>query len=148
MPSYLIEIPPVLESLKVAVPFMTAVLEQLPDLPERDHLLHDLALVGCEALTNAIRHAGEPRLPVRLLFSLAADGISISVTDHGAGFDPETVKPPDFEGHPEGGFGLFIMKSIMDQVRYERCSEGNTLVLEKKWPAVGNQAQQNDPGNR
>jgi anti-sigma regulatory factor (Ser/Thr protein kinase) len=118
MPSYLIEIPPVLESLKVAVPFMTAVLEQLPDLPERDHLLHDLALVGCEALTNAIRHAGEPRLPVRL------------------------------EGHPEGGFGLFIMKSIMDQVRYERCSEGNTLVLEKKWPAVGNQAQQNDPGNR
>ena len=43
---YSIEIPCALESLRIAAPFTDAVLHDLPDVPERDRLIHDLALVA------------------------------------------------------------------------------------------------------
>lgn len=134
MKHHVLEIPAVLGSLEIATPFMDAVLRELPDMPGRDSLVPDLALVATEALTNAIRHGdvAEDKL-VRLEFFLYPEKIIINVTDYGIGFDPDKVRPPDFDGYPEGGFGIYIMKSLMDEVRYERSAAGNTLILSKQW---------------
>ena len=132
MPCYAIELPAELESLRIAAPFTEAVLQELPDLPERDRLVHDLQLVTSEALTNALRHSSHSGSQVRLKYSLDPDAITITVTDFGVGFDPDSVRQPDFDECPEGGYGLFIMKSIMDDVRYEKTDDGNNLLLIKK----------------
>lgn len=133
MTRYLIELPAVIDSLNISAPFTDAVLHELPDIPERESLIHDLALVSCEALTNAIRHGKRFDLSVRLVYLLDSAGITIKVTDFGDGFYPENVPLPDFEGAPVGGFGIYILKSIMDDVSYEKSSDGNTLTLVKKW---------------
>jgi serine/threonine-protein kinase RsbW len=133
MQNYSIEMPAVLDSLRIAAPFTNAVLNEIPDISGRDKLLHDLALVTSEALTNAVRHGKSPGMPVRLSYSLDSGGIVITVTDHGAGFDPDAVALPDFEGSPEGGYGIYIIKTIMDDLRYERTADGNNLILIKSW---------------
>lgn len=130
---YAIDIPSAVESLTVAESFTKEVLAELPDVPDRERLIHDLSLVASEALTNAIRHGKMPGLPVRLGYCLDLDGITITVTDYGGGFDPDTVSLPDFEVSPEGGYGIFIMKEIMDEVHYEQSTDGNTLILAKRW---------------
>ena len=131
MPNYVIEIPAVLESLRIAALFTDAVLKGLPDMEGRDKLIHDLALVSSEALTNAIRHGEYAGRPVRLSYSIDSQTIVITVTDHGSGFDPEAVALPDFEESPQGGYGIYIIKSIMDYMRYERTADGNNLILTK-----------------
>ena len=133
MKRYIIELPPALESLRIAAPFTAGVLQETPDLPDRDRLIHDLELVSSEALTNAIRHGARGEVPISLGYSLDANGITITVTDHGSGFDPEAVALPEFDQLPEGGYGVYIMKSIMDDVRYEKSPAGNTLILTKAW---------------
>lgn len=132
MLQYSIEIPCLLESLRVAAPFTNAVLHELPDLPERDRLIHNLALVTSEALTNALRHGEHQGDQVQLAYTIYSDRIVITITDHGAGFDPDAVKLPDFEECPEGGYGIYIMKTLMDDMRYEKTTEGNNLILVKK----------------
>ncbi len=133
MRNYLIELPAVIESLRIAAPFTEAVLRELPDMPERERLRHDLALVSSEALTNALNHGKNAGSPVRLTYALDSDGIMITVTDRGSGFDPDSVSQPDFDKRPEGGYGIYIMKTIMDDVRYEKGIDGNNLILTKKW---------------
>ena len=58
--------------------------------------------------------------------------VEIAVTDHTPGFDLATASPlisPD----QESGRGLFIIKSLMDEVTCQRRGErGNTLRLVKR----------------
>ncbi len=130
---YSIEMPCLLESLRIAAPFTDAVLHELPDVPERARLIHDLTLVSSEALTNALLHGERSGAHIRLEYSLASNGIVITITDHGVGFDPDAVELPDFEECPEGGYGIYIMKTIMDDVHYEKTPDGNNLILTKSW---------------
>jgi serine/threonine-protein kinase RsbW len=129
----MIEIPAELESLRIAAPFMDAVFKELPDIEGRVQLVHDLALVSSEAVTNAIRHGETAGLPVQIAITLNPGKIEITITDHGNGFDPDAVDLPHFEECPEGGYGIFIMKSIMDHVHYEKTATGNNLILTKTW---------------
>lgn len=132
MPRYCLEVPNELESLRVAASFTDAVLRELGDVPDKARLLHDLALVSSEALTNALRH-GTTGAAVRLAYAFDAEGIEISVTDHGEGFDLDGVALPNFDENPEGGYGIYIARAIMNEVRYERADDGNHLILTKRW---------------
>ena len=133
MRRYSIELPNELESLRVAAAFTDAVFRELPPVPDRARVLHDLALVSSEALTNALRHSGKGSAPVRLVYSFDGEGIVIAVTDHGEGFDLDAVTLPAFEENPEGGYGIYIARALMDEVRYERAADGNELILGKRW---------------
>ena len=63
-----------------------------------------------EALTNAARHGGARRVGVRLT---AGRSVTLSVRDHGSGFDPEAVHGP----RPDGtGNGLPGMKARAELV--------------------------------
>jgi serine/threonine-protein kinase RsbW len=130
---YSIELPGLLESLRIAAPFTDAVLNELPELKDRDKLIHDLRLVSSEALTNALRHGECSGAQVRLAYTLYSDRIVIALTDHGAGFNPDAVNLPDFDECPEGGYGIYIMKTIMDDIRYEKTTDGNNFILTKSW---------------
>lgn len=131
--NYSIEIPSALESLRITAPFTDAVLNELPDMPGRKKLIHDLTLVSSEAVTNALKHGEHEGASIRLSYAINSEAIVITVTDRGCGFDPSEVAIPDFEKSPEGGYGLYIIKSIMDTVQYEQTTDGNNLVLTKNW---------------
>lgn len=91
-----------------------------------------------EACTNIIEHAcgGECEEQIEITCTDADDRLTILIRDHGKPFDPAAVPAPDLEANlderPVGGLGMFLMRRLMDEVRYERLGEsGNLLTLIK-----------------
>ncbi len=97
--------------------------------------LDQLDIVLSEAITNAVVHGGEGKEGAQVTLSAEIVGSSVRfvVGDDGAGFDPDGVPEPDFSGEEPGGRGVYIMRSIMDELRYEKSIGGgrNHLFLEK-----------------
>jgi len=90
-----------------------------------------LAIAVSEAVTNAIIHGNKQdrRKKVFIRFRLSADRITVYVKDEGEGFDPNRLENPlDPENIlRETGRGIFILKSIMDEVSFD-FSKGGTEV--------------------
>ena len=99
-----------------------------------DDFIRNIGLVASEAVTNAIRHG--TRFEGDLLavtIEVSDELFSLRVLDHGPGFDLDAVKHPDLDKPAEGGYGIFIIKSLMDEVRYLRGEEANELVMVKRF---------------
>jgi phosphoserine phosphatase RsbU/P len=92
-----------------------------------------------EACTNIIEHAyrGEDRGDIECTFESSNDCLTIVIRDHGLPFDPSTLADPDLDADIEnravGGLGVFLMKQLMDEVRFEPLGEaGNLLTMVKR----------------
>ena len=84
-----------------------------------------------EAFNNVILHGGEPGAPgIEIALDPRADRLVIQLQDHGRSFDPRTAPEPDLESLPEGGMGVFIMRSFMDEISYQ-AGPPNTLTMTK-----------------
>lgn len=90
----------------------------------------ELCLV--EACNNAVQYASPEaaQSPITAEAIFHGSGVELRVTDHTEGFDlpqcPKCVDPSR-----ESGRGLFIIHSMMDDVRYYRGDGRNTLVMRK-----------------
>lgn len=93
----------------------------------------DVELAVSEACTNAIRHAvhADASAMVTVSFYVNEAQLIIEISDQGAGFDFDAVSLPDFDQHPEGGYGLYVIRKMMDEVLYTRGVEINTLTMKK-----------------
>lgn len=88
----------------------------------------DLDLSVTEACANAIRH-GSPeqgRNTIRVTFFLAPECILVEVRDEGHGFQAGQSLAPLPGELREGGYGLHIMRQLMDDV--EITWHGGTVV--------------------
>lgn len=109
-------------------------------LPQRDCAHVELAVA--EAVNNVVRHAyhGEPGHPVELLFTLEAGHFTIEVTDEGTPMPERPAPvfdfdPKDIQHLPEGGMGLFLIHSVMDEVEYRRHGARNCLSMRRRLAA-------------
>jgi len=97
----------------------------------------ELALV--EAANNVIRHAyrGEAGHPVRVDVTLGDGLLTLRLEDEGLPM-PERPSPAldydpgDVANLPEGGMGLFIIHSVMDNVEFRRERDRNALVMTRR----------------
>lgn len=101
---------------------------------DRTALAYHLNLALTEALVNAIEHGNtdDPDQTVRVSIQVLPDQLCIEVYDHGQGFDLDQVGVPDLEYPRERGRGIFLIKSIMDSVNYQKINGGNVLEMRKK----------------
>lgn len=93
-----------------------------------------LALVVSEACVNVIEHAyeGRPSNPIELSLTIDETSLVLKIRDVGLKFDLENYEPPDLSEPHEGGYGIYIMRSLMDRVEYDTSGErGTTLTLVK-----------------
>jgi serine/threonine-protein kinase RsbW len=91
-----------------------------------------------EACTNIIMHAygGEGRGDIECTCQINGRGLTVTLRDRGCSFDPSSVPDPDvdteIQDRQEGGLGLYLMRNLMDDVRFEFSSDaGNVLTLVK-----------------
>lgn len=91
--------------------------------------IEDIKIAVAEACTNAVNHAYEhDKGEVKIRCEVLEDRLVFSVKDDGQGFDINRVqaqvgpieKEQRIEDLDEGGLGLFLMKSLMDNVEIQK----------------------------
>jgi len=96
-----------------------------------DEVRFDLNLALEELFINALRHGGclgmEHAAEVRL--ALEDYGVRVEFRDRGAAFDPASAPPPD-PARP-GGLGIHLVRSIMQELEYEREGEWNRIGMRR-----------------
>ena len=104
-----------------------------------DKDVYNIQLATDEAASNIIEHAYEKIADgvLELSCGVRDDLITIVLTDHGESFDPSEIPLPDLKADPSarkiGGLGIFLMRKLMDEVRYEaKTDKGNVLTMTKR----------------
>src|SRR5512137_2231809 len=103
-----------------------------------DNAIYEVQLAVDEAATNIIEHAygGEGRGDILISYEVAPETLIFKLHDHGKPFDPKLVKNPKLhlklEEVSPRGLGIYWMRRLMDEVRFEFSSDGgNTLTMTK-----------------
>ncbi|WP_010651741.1 anti-sigma B factor RsbW [Oceanobacillus massiliensis] len=105
--------------------------------------IEDLKVAVSEAITNAVTHAyseadqGE----ITIGFGVYDNRIEIMIADHGGSFNLEEIKSgtgpyktnEPVENLREGGFGLFLIEALMDDVKIN--NNFGVIVLMTKYVA-------------
>ncbi|MFZ2951302.1 MAG: ATP-binding protein [Desulfuromonadaceae bacterium] len=108
------------------------------DCPDaiREALPDQLAIVLTEGLVNAIKHANsaDRDTEIHVRINVSKRVLVVRIYDNGLGFDLDAVPTPCFtsNGLEEKGRGIFILRSLMDTVKYSRSDDGNVLEMRKK----------------
>jgi serine/threonine-protein kinase RsbW len=91
-----------------------------------------------EACTNIIKHAYKlsPKGEIIIKVDYNDKTFTITITDYGQSFKPDTVPLPDlkkyYREHRVGGLGMYLMKSLMDDVKYTSVpGKYNKVLLSK-----------------
>jgi serine/threonine-protein kinase RsbW len=98
--------------------------------------IDDLKLAISEMCTNAIIHAGngEATRPPIMISYLAGDGfITVEVKDQGPGFDPSCILEKEREGLLSKGFGIPLIKSLVDVFECDSHPQSGTTVTITKF---------------
>jgi serine/threonine-protein kinase RsbW len=74
-----------------------------------------------EALANVIEHSyeGNPGQEIHLALTVDTSKFSLSIRDFGRKFDRTDYRPPNFDIPKEGGYGVYLIKQMMDEVSYD-----------------------------
>jgi serine/threonine-protein kinase RsbW len=95
----------------------------------------EISMALIEACINAFEHS-ESNKQIEIHFRIKGDELEIQVTDKGKGFDESKVKIPKIEekigSDHKRGWGLQLIKELMDTVEFESSSEGTTVTMTKK----------------
>lgn len=129
-----LEVPPRSDHLALIRLVVSGALAIVRRLPERR--VEDLRLAVTEASANAVEAqvaSGVDR-PVEVDIEVRADAVSVTITDHAGGFDPDDLAPlpavtdPGRLGH-EHGLGLGLIRSHVDAVEFTRTHDGTAVRL-------------------
>lgn len=119
-------------------PMREFVCQAAEDAQMNDGDSYKVQLAVDEACSNIIEHAceGECGEEIEITCSDGEGRLTVMIRDHGQPFDPDMAPAPnleaDLEERPIGGLGVFLIKRLMDEVRYEVLGEaGNLLTLVK-----------------
>ncbi len=94
--------------------------------------IDDIKVAVGEACSNAIVH-GKSHEFVEVVFSVDKDTLTIEITDFGDGFVVGEYKEPDLSNPKETGLGIFIIKTLMDEVSINsKVGEGTTIKMIKR----------------
>ncbi len=93
----------------------------------------DVKLAITEACANAVRHAsGASEYSVRI--AAGPSGCEVEVVDLGPGFPPPGLHEP-VAGDLESGRGLFLIRSLVDDLQFIREDDETCVRLIKRWPS-------------
>jgi len=134
--TFTLQVPSSTENLALIREFVTSVGTQA-GFDQSD--IGKLELAVDEACANVIEHAyghdATKEVLVRAIFD--EEVLRIKVIDSGLGFDPKSIPQADLERlvaeRRSGGLGMRLMKSLVDEVRYEfEPGQKNELHMMKR----------------
>jgi serine/threonine-protein kinase RsbW len=102
-------------------------------------VVENIILAVDEACTNIIKHAYKSYPDGELIIKIksTSNRFTISITDYGNSFEPDAIPEPDLQKYYRqkrvGGLGMYLMKTLMDDVKYVSIpGKHNEVQLSKK----------------
>jgi serine/threonine-protein kinase RsbW len=109
-----------------------------------DEAIDNIILAVDEACTNIIKHSYNLDPEGEIIIKLRYNGhkLAVELTDYGISFEPDKVPDPDlqkyYQQHKVGGLGMYLMKTLMDEVKYISIpGEYNQVLLTKSLNQTG-----------
>ncbi len=94
--------------------------------------IEDLKLAVAEACTNCIQHASAGE-SVAIICQIFTEKIVVTVEDTGGGANAVDLAPKRLGEPKVGGLGVFLIRSLMDDVEYELNPESGTKLTMTKF---------------
>lgn len=128
--TYRLDLPSERKNIVKVEGFMNSISE-FTQLPET--VYYNALIAITEAVNNAIIHGNkcDPSKIASVNVHCAEHRITVIITDEGEGFDPMTVPDPRNEENllREGGRGVFLIVSLVNDSNYERMQRGMKLTM-------------------
>ena len=129
----------VIESRYENIDLVGTCIESLSSQLFEEQQCHQIKVCVYEAVTNCIKHGyrGSLGQKVYISYEMNAERIILDISDAGASMDPQLLKDTstdfqiDLDNPKEGGMGLKIIKSFMDETQYQIKDGMNHLTLVK-----------------
>jgi serine/threonine-protein kinase RsbW len=145
-----LEVPGKIECREVVLRTVSAACRLIPRGTQKepvrgcDFRTNVVSAVG-EAYNNIVLHGYAGREPgaVQMKIENCPECLRVVLSDTGASFDPSQAPPPDLAALPESGLGIFVMRSMVDELSYV-AGTPNVLTLVKHLDGQG-RASANDP---
>lgn len=95
----------------------------------------DLRIAVDEAVTNILMHGYDGPGDVELELLAEGSDLVVRLRDWAPSFDPRLAPPADLrppgERDQPGGLGVYLMKSLMDEIVHRSLDSGNELTMTK-----------------
>jgi serine/threonine-protein kinase RsbW len=132
---YNLKIPSITENLQMIREFVLKIAEKAGFNEETQE---QIALAVDEACTNVIKHAHhhDARRLMDIQIQTDTNKMKIIITDKGRGFDITKLKDPNvkqfIKESRHGGLGIYLIKTLMDEVDYDfKPGVKNQVLLTK-----------------
>lgn len=90
--------------------------------------LSDIELAVTEACSNVLHHAIGSDAGYDVCVEVSALKCDIRVKDTGGGFDPGSMGLESSSTNSEGGRGIFLMRTLVDELSFISGSDNGTVV--------------------
>ena len=104
-------------------------------------LIKQIQLAIIESAINAIEHSGSYEKKVGVKIMSYSGKLEIIIESPGRPFDPDATEEPTIEGKLHSankrGWGLTLMRKIMDEVKVERIGDKTRVILIKNITSSG-----------
>ena len=130
-----LDLPAEHKHLNVIGACLNAILERVDQISDKEMLAYNLELSLHETCTNIVEHAySEQEGRIRVAMSVINSPqrqLIVDLHDTGASFDLSDAKDPNLEGAQVHGYGLFLMRQLLDEVVYRSSEASNHWRLVK-----------------
>lgn len=130
-----LDLPATYTSLSILRACLAELLNTIEGDEDRSQLTYGIQLAAHETCANIIDHAyggdATQRIAVTLMLDRVERRLDVELHDTGIAFNREQALDPDLDTPQVHGYGLFLIRTIMDDVSYQAKSCGNKWRLVK-----------------
>lgn len=122
------------EQIPIIEGCIRTILSNVGDAPAHNNLRYGVELAVHEVCTNIVEHA-YAGAPGRIRAALTLEPqrrLVVDLYDNGRSFNATAVAEPNLDEPQTSGYGLFLVRNLMDEVTYRPHADGNHWRLIKE----------------
>ena len=125
---------PIQPNMELVAAHTASIIAEIMDFDETH--IDEIQLAIIETCINAFEHSNSKDRKVTVTYLLTDDELELKITDHGIGFGMDKAKLLTGEARARAmqkrGWGLEIIREMMDEVDVDSGDEGTTITMLKK----------------
>ena len=112
------------------------IISSLEEISASEKSIYQIHLALEEILVNIIEYAYQDKKgEIKISFDIKENNINVIIKDKGVEFNPLSKEDPtlneSINNRSIGGLGIYIIKNIVDEIKYERTNNENVLSFKK-----------------